>query len=284
VRGISTVPDVALFLLLVGAAVGTLALAQPPIPADGTADETARLLATTTVPLDDRARSPARGTTLQVLATAALDGATLDGRRLLPSGGSADVDAVERRRSSIDGRVRLVAAWRPYPNATLAGVVEVGPRAPPSIPVDAAVVTVPTGLPDASAARSVAGRAGFEGVAHLLARGVVSRAFPTEVTRMALYDPRTRDETIERYRRVASAVDLDETDGRAVDGRERTTLQTALENANATAANGLLADALAARIETDLRRRFASAGAAARALDADRVTVTVRTWSARRSS
>lgn len=267
-RAVSTLPDVVLFLLLVTGAVGTLAVVPAPAPTDGTAEGTARTLSVTTVSVEDGDGRSVYGTPTGLLAAAALDGVELDSWRLLPAeplaGDRSDavLHAATRRH-----RVHVEAVWRPYPNASLAGRAAAGPRPPRGATVDAAVLTVPTGLPGETAAHRTARRSGFDGLALLLARSVVDRAFPTDATRTALYDDRTRGETVARYRHAAGAVGL---------GGD---LSAPLVAANATAANRLLSDALADRIERDLRGEFDTPAAAARAFDADVVRVTVRTWS-----
>ncbi|WP_254537315.1 DUF7284 family protein [Halomarina litorea] len=266
-RAVSTLPDVVLFLLLVSGAVGTLALVPTPAPTDGTAEGTARTLSATTVAVEDDAGRTVHGTPTGLLAAAAVDGARLDGWRLLHDDpvASGHADALLTPAVS-DGRVRVEAVWRPYPNASLVGRVAVGPRPPHAATVDAAVVTVPTGLPGEAAARRAARRSGFDGVAGLLARSVVSRAFPPGGTRAALYDSRLRADAAVRYRHTARAVGSD------------ADLSVPLGAANATAANRLVSEALAGRIEADLRDRFDTPEAAASAVAADRVRVTVRTW------
>lgn len=267
-RGVSTLPDVALFLVLVSGAVGTLAVVPVSAPTDGFADETARTLTTTTVTVAEGGNGrTVHGTPAGLLAVAALDRVTLDTRRLLPPGASVPrpgvgvLDGVRRGRP-----VHVRAVWRPYRNASLVGEVTVGSRPPRSASVDAAVVRVPTGLPGERAARRAARRDGFGGLARLLARALVDRAFPPEGTRTALYDPRTRDERLARYRYVAAVVG-----SRSV--------AAPLSSVNATAANRRLTDALTSYVEGDLRREFDTPAAAARAFDAGTVELTVRTWS-----
>lgn len=260
-RAVSTLPDVVLFLVLVSGAVGTLALVPTPAPGDGAADETARTLTTTTAPVGHGTERAVHGTPAGVLATAALDGATVDGRRLLPP--SAAVGPDEGVPAGTN--VHVSARWRPYPNASLAGSIAVGPSPPRSATVDAAVVRVPTGLPGERAALLAARTGGFDGLARLLARALVERAFPPGPTRTALYDPRTRGDVLGRYRHAARAVGAPH-------------VAEPLSSANATAANRRLIDALASRVGGDLRREFDTPRAAAGAFDVGTVELTVRTW------
>jgi len=267
-RGVSTVLDVAVCLLLVSAAVGTLAIESPstddrPAGADPTADA----LATSTVELrpagDGRT---AHGTPAGLLARSTARSATVDGRRLTPARPEFDAalaNAIRRVASERAERTRVRAVWEPYPNATVAGRAAVGPEPPASADVDAAVVTVPLGAVDRTAPERAAARDGFRGVARLVARTVVRRAFPSGRSRRALLDGRER--TTRRYRHAARTLGVD---------AERT-----LAAGNATRANRRLTAALADRVERDLRARYDRPAAAARALDFDAVRLTVRTWS-----
>jgi hypothetical protein len=273
VRGVSTVLDAALFCLLVTAAVATLTVpTAPPAgpPADGTADGTARALSTTTATVTvDAAGGRAHGPPADLLARAARRSASLDGVSITPDGRFPErvAAAAHRVAAHRSHRVRLRAVWRPYRNASLRGTVTAGPRPPADAEVDAATLTVPSGLPDLEARAGRAARAdGYAGVARVLAAAVVRARFHPERMRVALYGPeRVADAARARYRAFGDAV------GEPVGGSPG--------SINATRTNRRLTAALAARIETDLRRRFDSPTAAAEALEADTVTVTVRTWS-----
>lgn len=268
VRGVSTVLDAALFCLLVTAAVATLAVPSAPPPEEGTADGTARALATSTVTVEHGDRT-AHGTPATLLGRAAVRSATLDGTATAAGGRfrRAVADAAHRVARHRSHGVRLRAAWRPYPDASLRGVVTAGPTPPPDADVDATQVVVPGPVPVVEErALEAASRDGYAGVARVLAAAVVRARFPPEAARLALYGPGTADRTAARYQAFAGAV------GVSVD--------EPLGAANATRANRRLAAALAARIERDLRGTFDDPSAAARGLTAGRVTVTVRTWSA----
>ncbi len=264
-RAVSTLPDVVVFLVLVSGAVGTLAVVPAPAPSDGAADEVARTLTTTTTSGGHGTDRAVHGTPAGVLATAALGGATVDGRRLLPPGAAASPDSGVLDAVPAGTNVHVSARWRPYPNASLAGSIAVGPSPPRSATVDAAVVRVPTGLPGERAASRAARTGGFDGLARLLARTLVERAFPPGPTRAALYDPRARGDVLARYRHAAGAVGAPN-------------VAEPLSSANATAANRRLTDALASRVAGDLRREFDTPRAAAGAFDAGTVELTVRTW------
>lgn len=277
-RGVSTVADVAVFFLLLSAAVGTLALeAHPPALAGeaGRAAATADALATTTVTIEGRSAAGAagsgptlHGTPAGLLARAAVRSATAGGRALFLDRPAVDaaLEAEARRIAARRApRTRVRAVWMPYPDAVLAGRVAVGPEPPATADTDAAVVRVPLGIDAARRTdpRRAAERDGFRGVARIVARTVVRRAFPPARTRRALLDDRER--VRRRYRRAASALDAD--------------LGEALAAADAERANRRLAAALAERVERDLRARYDRPGAAADALELDSVRVVVRTWS-----
>lgn len=155
-RGVSTVLDVGLCLLLVSAAVGVL-YAVP----DGSPDErgdvaapAATTVATSTATVEyqpaaaDRRRVD-RGTVASLLARAAVANATLEGEPV--TGDEAYVDAVRSRsKRALAGvagaaRVRVRAQWRPVPGSDLRGTVAVGPEPPQGADVHAATLSVPVG-------------------------------------------------------------------------------------------------------------------------------------------
>lgn len=260
--------DAALFCLLVTAAVATLTLpTAPPAapPADGSADGAARALSTATV----TAEGSVHGPPADLLARAAVRSANPDGTATAPDGrfGRAVAAAAHQVADHRSHRVRLRAVWRPYRNVSLRGTVTAGPRPPADVEVDAATLTVPSGLPDLERrAVYTAETDGYAGVARVLAAAVVRARVDPERMRVALYGPdRVADPARARYRACGTAV------GVSVGGP--------LESVNSTRTNQRLTAALAARIEPDLRRSFDSPTAAAKRLDADTVTVTVRTWS-----
>lgn len=274
-RGVSTVADVAVFFLLLSAAVGTLALEARPSPVvggPGRATATADALATATVevsPADGAARPgpTLHGTPAGLLARTAARSATVGGRALLPERSTDRALAAETRRVAARRapRVRVRAVWAPYPDAAVASRIAVGPAPPAAADTDAAVVRVPLGVdrsrrtdPDRAAARD-----GFRGVARVVARTVVRRAFPPDRTRRALLDDRER--VRRRYRHAARALGVD--------------VSAAVAASDAGRANRLLAAALTDRVERDLRTRYDTPERAADALALDSVRVVVRTWS-----
>ena len=257
-RGVSTVLDVAVCLLLVGAAVATLA-SIPPAGGDDApdADATARLLATGTVavPADDGTGHATYGAHL---ARGAVSAATIEDRRLLETPYPA---AVRRETANATGdRTFVTARWEPYPDAVVGGRIAAGRRPPDSADVAATTLAVDSGVtaPDADAAES------FESLGRALAAAYVEWAFPPERTRAALVDPRTADSTAARYWTAADAVGAD--------------VDEPVAEADVEAANAALAEALAERLAADLRERYRTPEAAAANATADEVTVVVRRW------
>ncbi|MFC5970635.1 hypothetical protein ACFPYI_04750 [Halomarina salina] len=267
-RAVSTVADTLVFLLLVSAAVATLVV-SPSAPTPPRADPTAETLATTTlsVPLQatdgtDHQRT-ASGTPAGLLGRAALANATLDGRRLLPGSFPRRVALAVHDARPV-ANVRVVARWRPYPGASLSGRVAAGSPAPRDAVTDVAVVTVPSGIAlDTDRARAAADD-GFRPLARTVAERFVARLFPPGAGRSNLGTDAARARTAPRYRRFAAVV------GAEVRGP--------LANRSATTARDRLADALAARLTTDMRRRFESPRRAAAALTLDTVRLAVVRW------
>lgn len=256
-RGVSTVLDVAVCLLLVGAAVATLAAAPPSSTASGPdADDAARTVATATkgVPVGNRTR---HATLAAHLASAAVGAATVDGRRALATPypdavGNATADAV-------GDRVFVTASWEPYPNATVNGRITAGERPPESAAVAATTLAVDSGVdPDPTETGS------FEALARSLAAVYVEWLFPPERSRAELVDRRTAPRTVARYRAVGDAFGVD--------------VDAELADANAEAANDALVDGLAPRFEAELRRRYETPAAAASAVTAGETRVVVRRW------
>jgi hypothetical protein len=293
-RAVSTVLDVSLFLLLVGAAVATIALAParpgaPPVAERDPADEIAETLATSTArvnysigPALDR-RGPGEiaapdgpiyarsdhGTYAGLLAEATVANATIDGEHLT-IGGRPFATAV---RTTTDGAVRrrgvgrsIRATWKPYPEAALGGGVTVGEAPPRDVDVRTATVVLDSGLSLARpTAVDAARQGGFAGLARKLADAAVAGLFPARETRVAARgDYPTATVTRARYRAAGQALGVDAVD--VTDGEVRpatVTLRSALED----------------RLEADLRSRYDEPTAAARDVRIGEVTVVVRTWS-----
>lgn len=276
-RAVSTAVDAVVFLLLVSAAVGTLVVAGPSAsrgPVDGTATTTARTLTTSTLaveysPMTGRNRT-ATGTAAGLLAESTLGTARIGHDRVTPTGDAfADAvrDAVEpvARHRSANVQVRVV--WDAYRGAPLTGETVIGPTPPAGIDVDAAVVTVPSGLSAGrSAALAAAERDGYVGVARVVAGRFVDGRFDAERMRLALYGEGDRsDLAAARYRGAARTLDV--------------SIERQVARAETESANRRLTAALADRLRRDLHSRFDTPEDAARAVTVGEVRIVVRTWS-----
>jgi hypothetical protein len=289
-RAVSTLVDAAAFLLLVSAAVGTLtlpAVAPDRAPAAGASAE--RLSTVTANPhysLAPGARSAngslvafehadgpefdrvAHGSVAALLADAAVGNATVDGREITHAGDDFEREVRTAARDATTRRVRIRALWTPYPGAPVRGVVTAGPRPPPAARVGVATLALDSGMPAAgSRARSAARTDGYEGVARVVARATVRGLFPPGELRLALRGD-SPVSGLARYRYLRA--------GRLLD----TDVRTPARSIEPGLANERLSRALAGRIEGDLRDRFETPVAAARAVRVGEVRVVVRRWEA----
>ena len=289
-RGISTVLDVALCLLLVSAAVATLALPtgdpagrsdRPDAAATAGALDTGTTavsyeLSTGAVageaggtPTSGETERVAHGTYTELLAEAAVENATLDGRRL--SNASTGFErrvgaAIGNATDATGARTQVRAIWVPYPGAPTMGVATAGETPPPRATVTAATTTVPSGFPRVrQRAHRAARRDGYAGVARVLAAATVTGWFPPSEVRLALAGDHPVDALLERrYQRTAAAL------GTSVD---RSVAEGAPRQANTR-----LEPLLAERFERDLRDRYDAPVAAANAVRVGEVRVVVQTW------
>ncbi|RXK48485.1 DUF7284 family protein [Halorientalis pallida] len=297
-RAISTVLDAALFLLLVGAAVGVLTLGASPPPtaegdaADGVADTVTTSTATiryTLAPGAGHASSQvvefpvtsgptfqrtAHGTLANHLSTAALGSLSVRGERVSHTRADYQHAVANATRNLTRGRrhlAQLQARWAPYPGAPIRGAFTVGPTPPPDETVHAETVVVASGLPSArGAARRVTAQQGanatFERLGTVVARRVVRGLFPRDRTRSALLGDYPVEELVTyRYERLGHLLGASVTGPTVAD--------------NASKANERLATALADRLAADMRTRFRSPRDAADAVSVGQVRITVRTWS-----
>ena len=297
-RAISTVLDAALFLLLVGAAVGTLALGTSPPPAanadaaDGVADTLTTSTATVQYTLAPGARRAssrvvefpitdgpafqrtAHGTLASHLSTATLGSLTVRDQRVTHTRADYQQAVANATRNLTRGRRHLAqirARWEPYPDAPIRGTYTVGPTPPPDETVHAETVVVASGLPSARGpARRVtannATNATFDRVGAVVARRVVRGLFPPDRTRSALLgDYPVEGLVTYRYERLGRFLGANVTTSAVAD--------------DATKANERLATALGDRLAADMRTRFRSPREAAEAVSVGQVRITVRTWS-----
>ena len=278
VRGSSTALDTVLFVILVGIAVATL-LGAAPGESDGAervADETADVLATSTaevsyarwgrvavdgdgsVDVDRRAS----GTYAELLAAGVVATA-------LP-GGTTDLDdaaanASRRALPTGDASVQVRATWEPHPGSDLGRTLTVGERPPRDADLSVARLTVPSGMPNASA-RLGSDAASFRYVAAVVAKHVVAGMFPPDRMRAAMAsEGPDRAVAASRYRGARD--------------RYGARVEEPLENGDVETANARVAEALQRDIHRELAREFDSPGEAARAVSVDRVRIVVRAWS-----
>jgi hypothetical protein len=263
-RAVSTVLDGVVFLLLVSGAVLIVTTATPVDPAPDRADETAALLATTTATVTyehggraGHATEPnrTRGTVAELLARGAVASVTHGGRQV-----TARTTFPERVRGvvrSVTGpRTRVTAHWVPYEGASLSGRLAVGPRPPTTADLRVATLSVPVGGEESQdepdTYRAVARQAAARTVALLVPVGEADLGVSGRV------DQRVAALTGGRVGVPRAA---------APGGR----MSRVLERTER---------ALAARYERELRETQPSPGAAAAAVRAGVVTVTVREWDA----
>lgn len=287
-RAVSTALDVAVFLLLVSATVGTLYL-PAPVTSGPDADASLRRLSTVTAnpsyslaPGARRAdeslvafshtsgpefERSAHGSLASLLADAALANLSVAGEQVTHAGDGYERAVRGAVRDATGPRVHVRAVWRPYPDAPVRGAVEAGRPPPRGARVATATTTLDSGYPSVEVrARRAASDRGYAGVAEVLARAVVEGVFPPERARLGLRGDYPVDALVRyRYRRFAALT------GTAVDEQVRTV--------RPRLANERLASALADRLERDLRASFDSPAEAARAARIDEVRVTVRRWS-----
>ena len=287
-RAMSAVADVTVFLLLVGAAAGTLVSGvgvEKPSATTNPAAEQASTLSTSTasieydlvVPASDRHKPPdhatwrrrtGHGTVAELLGEAAMSGVTVDGKRLSNAGTGFESKVRSRTRDRLHSRghrTSVRVTWSPYPGAPVKGEYRVGDRPPDTVNVRAATVTVSSGMANISEpAREAARINGYDGVATVVARSVVDGLFPPAQSQYALRGDYPSDVLMTaRYERMA----------------DLTGASVAVERQSTTEMNRDLTAALAARLRTDMRSRYDSPEDAARAVRTSRVRVTVRTWS-----
>ncbi|MBX0293470.1 DUF7284 family protein [Haloarcula nitratireducens] len=290
-RATSTVLDVTLFLLLLGAAAAAVlgGVADDPTARSNPAADQAELLGTSTAhvsyaleppgsPPDWTANATARhrrtahGTVAQLLADAAMSNVAVEKRRLSTAGTDFERAVAETTRSRLTerrepGRVSAVRVrWEPYRGAPMAATTRVGERPPPTADARAATLTVPSPMADMrERATRTARTSGFRGVAAVVARAVVDGLFPPSQVQLALRGDYPADTLMAtRYRRMAALTDA---------GR------LPVRTENATRLNDRLTASLTDTFERDMRARFGSPRAAAGTVETGTVRITVRTWS-----
>lgn len=281
--------DAAVFLLLLGAAVVGLTVADAgsdPTVDDGRSDAVANVLATGTATVNYSLAPGARraaetgadfrrtagpefertthGSLAGLLGRAAVGTAGFDGTKVT----HARDDFRSSVREAIAARIapvglRIDAVWRPYPDAPVAGRVAVGSAPPDGATTDAATLTVPAGTSPLSANET----RDFDSLSDAVATRTVETLAPAGRTRLAIRgDPPVSTLVRHRYARLAAELNASVDDEVAA--------------ADTDAANRRLAAALEPRVESDLRNRYADAGDAAAAVSVSEVEIVVRTWDA----
>ena len=169
----------------------------------------------------------------------------------------AVADAVRARTGAF---VRIDAVWRPYPDAPVAGRVGVGPD-PQGDAVHAATLTIPTGVEPIPAAATVT----FEALGRAVAARTVEVLVPQGAAQVTLRGGGSEAALVaHRYARLAAATNA--------------SVAAPLATEDTAAANARVAEALGARMATDLRSRYDHPGQAVEAVSVSSVRIVVRTW------
>jgi hypothetical protein len=267
-RGISTVVDAVLFLLLVSTAIVTITLPSDVHTAPD-AGESAQLLATTTASVEYELGSgtsaptrTAHGTLAALAARAAIADARVGSRPLSPASEGFVRAVREQIRERLGPRTQVHAQWRPHESALVRGSVEIGRQPPPTADVSARVLSVPVG--SGSAARPITPLPADTGVSSAIAQRLTARLLPATSAEVPHVDGPVRQDIRRRYRLLA--------------GDRAATVTELFESHNVSAATAVTGTALAERIRADIRREVDSSAAAARAVETGTVTVTVRRW------
>lgn len=256
-RGVSTVLDVSVCLLLVGVAVATVAVGLPVGESEGpSADSTARTVGTATEAVPTASGRRVHDTLAGHIGRAAVVNGSLGGQRMAET---AYPEAVQSAVGSSTGhRVFVTSWWEPYPDAPISGSVVAGTEPPRDADIALTTLTVDSGI------RAPRNATTFDGLANELAAGYVERLFPPERTRALLVDGRTAPTVSTRYRQAGDTLDV--------------AVGADVANVSVRNANKALVSELAARLRADLRERYASPETAHRNLTVGTVKIAVRRW------
>ncbi|WP_340100820.1 DUF7284 family protein [Salinibaculum salinum] len=271
-RAVSTVLDVAVFLLLVSAAVGTLVLADPPEQTDSRADETAEIIASSTLSIEYGLAGETRyahGTIAELLARAAVANASFEGASLASMDGrfSATVTKETSERLVAPNRTQIVARWVPYRGGPLQGHTVVGQAPPDGLDVHSATISV--SVPVAASQERAANRSedGYDAVARTVAVAVADGLLPdNRVDASAFRESPTASATTHRYETFAEATE--------------TGVSGLLESGSVGTAHNRIVAGLARTFAADMRDRFDTPAKAAEAVQTGTVHITVRRWDA----
>lgn len=271
-RAVSTVLDVTIFLLLVSAAVGTLVHADAPEQSESRADETAEVVASSTLSIKYEILGQSRyahGTIGELLARAAVANATLESIQLSSMNGdySETVTAETSTQLVAPNRTQIVAQWVPYRGAPLQGQTTVGPEPPADIDVHSATVHVSVPVPDSRERALNRTGKGYDSVARVVATAVASGLLPdNRVDASVFRESPATVATTHRYETIA------ESTGTAVSGL--------LASGSVEAAHNRVVASLARKFADDMRNRFDTPAAAAETVRTGTVRITVRRWEA----
>lgn len=270
-RGISSVVDVTVFLLLVSAAVATLALVPDPKPDAVMVDDRANVLSSVTADVEythGGADRQAHGTVASLLARGAIANATVDGRPL-----SDDHRAFARRIRNVtlrtlgpENRTQVVVRWTPYGGSPIRGTFRVGPTPPPRRDVSVTTITVPapTSRIDGRAATQ-ARTSGFRGVASATARTTADALLPESRATLPSGRPSPGSAVVsDRFRTLADAT--------------RTSVDGPLSRGNVSLARRRIVEGLTDRFAADMRTRFDEPVEAAESLRIETVRIALRRW------
>jgi hypothetical protein len=305
-RGVSTVADVCLALLLVVAAMGVLVTFTGADSENHDPTETeysAQTIAASTMNVsytlapaiesyyDNRpASNPydeddlgrvAHGPVASLIADIAVTNVTLGGQQLSREAVDyqrAIEEALQTRLVGSRFELSVSAVWTPLDGTDAQGVVVLGEQPPPDADVSTTTLTVSSGIPESRpvAVEAVDGPQDYGAVAQAVANATVTGLFPELETQRALEQGGVGSHlTRYRYERLATVLDGD----RSV-FEEHEWLDPS--SADAAAANAYLSQRLATMFESRLEARhgdrYESATEAARAVSTGTVTLTIRTW------
>lgn len=276
-RGVSTVLDVTVCLLLISAAVGVLALPVTEPAPERNVDETAAVLSTVTHEIeytistkqvtapselesasDGTERPRTRHGTLAGLAgRAAFSSMAVRDTPVAPESAGFRDRVVTTIEGTIPPRTYVRAHWEPYPDATVTGTVEAGVQPPPGADVQASTRRVP--LPEVTVTPD---EETFEGIATAIATEVVTSLVPERAGERPMGDPLVVAAVVHRFEVLG-------THQATADAYIAGDIDTLVEDA---------VNSLSATIEVGLRDQFDSADAAATEITAGFVWLTIQRW------
>lgn len=280
-RGVSTVLDVTLCLLLVSAAA--VVLTHPmadPATTDRTVEETATLLGTTTaeveytIPPGPETRSEdvawvydrhRHGTLAGLVARSAIANATLDGQQVTPTADPFQAGVRTELREVLPARTSVTARWTPYPGAPLSGRFTVGQPPPAGAEVQSATLTVPAPELAPNIRTDNGTPLDYEPVGQKLAEPIVEAFLPD----VAEIDPGDERLVFDVTRRT-----------HVLTGESQVPVERWIRIERHGRLEETVTDALAERFEADLRERYETPRAAREMTSSGTVHLVVRRWSA----